>query len=79
MDNIKPDAMEHQAKLNKNYTPAYILFQVLKQSLILKVRDCRQITFVTLKRFSPLSKPPCPHPLFLTNNIKMDRIPTKIK
>ena len=39
------------------------------------VRDCRQITFVTLNRFCPLSEPP----LFLMDNGKMDRIPTKIK
>ena len=38
------------------------------------IRDCRQITFVTLNRFFSLSKPT---PLFLTENIKMDRIPTK--
>ena len=34
MDNIKPDAMEHQVRLNEKYTPAYTLFQVLKQVLI---------------------------------------------
>ena len=34
MDNIKPDLMEHQAKLNEKYTPAYILPQVLKQLFI---------------------------------------------
>ena len=30
MDNIKPDALEHQAKLNEKYAPVYILFQVLQ-------------------------------------------------
>ena len=39
------------------------------------VRDCHQITFVTLNRFCPLSE----LPLFLMDNDKMDRIPTKIK
>ena len=39
-----------------------------------------QITFVTLNGFCLLSnKPPTPYPLFLMGNIKMDRIPTKIK
>ena len=40
-------------------------------------RDCQQITFVTLNRFCPLSKPQ--GPLFLMDNIMMERIPTKIK
>ena len=75
MDNIKPHAMENQAKLNEKYTPAYILFQILKQVLIV---NYQQITFVTPNKFYPLSKT-SPHPLFLTDNIKMDRIPTKIK
>ena len=42
------------------------------------LKDCRQITFVTLNGFCPLSKSPST-PLLLTDNIKMDRIPTKIK
>ena len=42
------------------------------------VRDCRQITFVTLNRFCLLSKKPST-PLFLTDNIKIDRIPIEIK
>ena len=37
-------------------------------------RDCRQVTFVTIIKFCPL-----PPPLFLTDKIKMDGIPTKIK
>ena len=46
-----------------------------------KLRDCQQITFVTFNRFCPLSNtpPPLPSPPFLMDNIKMDRIPTKIK
>ena len=43
------------------------------------LRDCQQLTFVTLNRFCPLSKPPTPHPLSLMDNIKMDKIPTKTK
>ena len=50
------------------------------------IRDCRQITFVTFNGFCPLSKHPTPpptttttSPLFLTDNIKVDRIPAKIK
>ena len=53
-------------------------------------RNCQQITFVTLNGCCSLSEPtptpptpPHTHthtwPLFLTNNGKMDRIPTKIK
>ena len=43
------------------------------------VRDCCwQITFVTLNRFCLLQQKIPPF-LFLTANIKMDRIPTKIK
>ena len=41
-------------------------------------RDCRQITFVTLNGFCPFNlkpKPPSPPPLYVMNNIKMDRIP----
>ena len=34
MKTIKPDAMEHLEKVNEKYTPAYILFQALKQVLI---------------------------------------------
>ena len=45
--------------------------------------DCQQkfelATFVTFNRFCPLSKPLPPSPLFLMDNIKMVRIPTKIK
>ena len=41
--------------------------------------NCRQITFVTLNGFCPLSNILPPFPLLLTDNIKMDRIPTKIK
>ena len=46
------------------------------------IRDCQKITFVMLNGFCPLSNPPPPpppSPLFLLDNIKMDRIPTKIK
>ena len=47
---------------------------------LLKVRDCQQITFLILNnRFFPLSNPQPPTPLFLTDNIKMDKIPMKIK
>ena len=44
---------------------------------LLGVRDYQQITLVTLNGFCPLSKPPLLH-LFLKDNIKMDKIPTKI-
>ena len=37
-----------------------------------------KVTFITLNRFCLLSKTLLPH-LFLMGNIKMDRIPTKIK
>ena len=40
--------------------------------------DCRQITFVTLNGFYPLSKT-SPTRMSLTDNIKMKRIPNKIK
>ena len=53
---------------------------------ILCLRDRWQVTFVTLNRFYPLSKnpplpppPPTPSPVFLTENIKLDGISTKIK
>ena len=45
-------------------------------------RCCLQTNFVTLGRFCPLNQitpTPPPPPLFLTANIKMERIPTKIK
>ena len=56
--------------------------RILSTSLLIAIwlRDCRQITFGTLNRFCLFSKtPPPPHPLFLTDNITMDRMPTKIK
>ena len=40
--------------------------------------DCRQITFVTLNGFCPLSKT-SPTRMSLTDNIKMKRIPNKIR
>ena len=43
------------------------------------LRDQRQITFVTLHGFCPLSIHQSPHPLLLTDNIKFDGIKTKIK
>ena len=43
------------------------------------VSDCQKIISVMLNRFCLLSKnPPTPHP-FITEKIKMDGIPTKIK
>ena len=42
--------------------------------VLFEFRDCRQITFVTLNGFCPLSEPA----LFLTGKIKMDERPTKI-
>ena len=36
------------------------------------------MTFVTLNRFCLLSNLPPPAPLFLMDNIKLDRIPTEI-
>ena len=42
------------------------------------LRDPQQINFIMLKRFWSLSKKPFT-PLFLTNNIKLDGISTKIK
>ena len=43
------------------------------------IRDCRQITLVTLNGFCLLSKAPShhPYPLFLKGNIKLDGIPSK--
>ena len=56
-------------KLNFNFDDIRIYFlQVL--------RNCRQITFIKLNRFYLLSLEN--HPLFLADNIKMDRILTKI-
>ena len=44
----------------------------------LLARDCQQRAFIMLNEFCPLSKKTHPY-LFLTNNIKMDSIPNKIK
>ena len=41
------------------------------------LRDCQQTTSITCNGFCLLKKKN--HPLFLTDNIKMDRMPTKIK
>ena len=42
-------------------------------------RDCRQIIFVTLNRFFSVKYIPLRQSLLLTENIKLDRIPSKIK
>ena len=61
--------VEH-SKLNFNFDDIRTYFlQVL--------RDCWQIIFVTFNGFCPF-KQKKPTPLFLTDNIKMDRILTKI-
>ena len=58
------------SKLNFNFDDIRTYFlQVL--------RDCWQIIFVTFNGFCPF-KQKKPHPLFLTDNIKMNRILTKI-
>ena len=58
------------SKLNFNFDDIRTYFlQVL--------RDCRQITFVMLNGFCQLSKE-TPTPLFLTDNIKLGRILTKM-
>ena len=58
------------SKLNFNFDDIRTYFlQIL--------RDCRQITFVKLNGFCLLSKKN-PTPLFLTENIKMERILTKL-
>ena len=53
------------SKLNFN-------FDDIRTYFLEVLRDCRQITFVTLNGFCPLSKKN-PTPLFLADNIKMDR------
>ena len=43
------------------------------------LRDCQQITLIFCNRICLITKN-CPlNPLFLTDKIEMDRIPTKIK
>ena len=42
-------------------------------------RDCRQIISVTLNRFFSVKYIPLRQSLLLTENIKLDRIPSKIK
>ena len=47
-------------------------------------KETQQIAFVTLNGFCPLSNTPPPHthtpsPGLITDNINMDKIPTKIK
>ena len=39
----------------------------------------QQITFITLKQILSIKQKKPTHPQFSTDNIKMDRIPTKIK
>ena len=52
------------------------IFWLCQFSTEYTISNCRRITFVTINTFFLLSKP---HPLFLTDNIKMDGIPTKNK
>ena len=54
----------------------YIIYK--KSHTLNEVRDCQQITFVTLNGFCPLNKKD-PSPLFLTDNIKTNGIPTKME
>ena len=56
-----------------------IKFLVWENQNLDHLRDCQQITFITFNRFCPLNKTLYPAPLFLIDNIKMDRIPTTIK
>ena len=58
------------SKLNFN-------FDDIRTYFLQVIKDCRQITFVTLNGFCLLRKKKTT-PLFLTDNIKMDRILTKI-
>ena len=82
--------IDMQAKHEENPNQNYKTFQNFKPQcktsqtkhpVRTKFRDCQQITFVTLNGFCPLrkKKKKKPSPLFLTDNIKMDKIPTKIK
>ena len=54
-----------------------MFFIAKKTSWVFFFLNNDKITFVTLNGFFPFSK--LPTPLFLTDNIEMDRIPTKIK
>ena len=56
------------SKLNFN-------FDDIRTYFVYVLRDCRQIAFVILNGFCPLSKKY--HLIFLTDNSKMDRILTK--
>ena len=54
-----------------NSSHIYLVVQIACTCLFIWLRDCLQITFVTLNGLCPLSKNP-PPPLNLTDNIKMD-------
>ena len=59
---------------------SYLFLISVNVYAIFSLRDCQQITFIMLNRFSPLRKlPPTPTPLFLTNKTKLDGISRKIK
>ena len=45
--------------------------------VINELKDCQQMTFIMLHRFCLLSEKKTSPPLFLMDNIKMDKIPTK--
>ena len=43
------------------------------------LRDCQQITLILRNRICLINKNRPTNPLFLTDKIEMDRVPTKIK
>ena len=66
---------KNQHKNNRDSLFAHYCRLINKYEITL--REHQQITFVTLNRFYPISNPPAP--CFLTDNIKPEGIPTKIK
>ena len=85
---IEPPDLLFLAVIISFYISRYIIFHkfldfCLKFSFLMvpsnyhAFRDCQQRHFATLNRFCLLSK--THHPLFLMDNIKMDRIPSKTK
>ena len=82
-----PKATKHKIKISKGNQTKIRLpkkIKAIKLKFMIKIRDCRQITFITLNRFCLLSVNPST-PLFLTKNISLYikqvgwNIPSKIK
>ena len=75
----KKDTVHGACNLTKLHFKILIYLFLISNNVGAILRDYQQITFVTLNRFCPLSKPYLPIPMFLMDKTKLDGIPSKSK